>query len=102
MRANPTPSEKRLKDRLEVEQVNHVFQSVKFSRGTYRIFDFYIPKRRIVIEVDGPYHDPEYDNRRDCQVVAQHKRYTVLRFTNDEVDNNIESVLQKIREAMQP
>lgn len=64
------------------------------------ILDFYNHKMKLVIEVDGEVHnDPEvalYDavrtkNLNECSL-------TVLRFTNDEVENNLKTVIKKIQE----
>jgi leucyl-tRNA synthetase len=50
------------------------------------------------IEVDGEYHDDEkqklYDNERTIELNA--KNVVVLRFSNDEVINNTEQVINKI------
>ena len=85
MRAKPTPAEKAMCSILDEMRVRYKFQSIKFSKGTYRIFDFYLPKKRIAIEVDGPYHDPEYDSARDSQLNSKHDRLKMLRFTNRQV-----------------
>lgn len=97
MEANPTPSEARLKSALEALGIRHVFQSIKFSKGVYRIFDFYIPKKRIAIEVDGGYHDSDYDSRRDRQVIKNRRRITILRFSNRQVDEELDQVLAQIQ-----
>lgn len=101
MRNNPTPSEQKLKTRLELEGIRHVFQSIKFSGGTYRIFDFFFPGKATVVEVDGGCHDPIYDAMRDAQVIKAHKEMTILRFTNKEVDYEIDMVVDLIRKMIQ-
>ena len=100
MKQAPTPSELRLKARLDAEGIKYQFQSIKFSGGTYRIFDFYLPKPyRLAVEVDGPYHDRKYDAERDNAVRANHRRLRVLRVTNDEVDLTLDSVIARIKEV---
>ncbi len=62
------------------------------------ILDFYNHKMRLVIEVDGEIHnDPAvaaYDEVRTNNL--NKNGLTVLRVTNDEVENNMKLVLQKI------
>ncbi len=77
----------------------HRFLGLKFKRqkpiGPY-IVDFACPALRLVIEIDGGQHseEAEYDRRRDAWL---HKRgYTVLRFWNNEVMENMEGVLERI------
>ncbi len=68
----------------------------QYSIGGY-ILDFYCPKRRLIIEVDGPIHksNQEYDAIRDKYF--QELDYTVIRFTNDEVVNSLENIIKKIK-----
>lgn len=62
------------------------------------ILDFYNHKLKLVIEVDGEVHDdPEvaaYDKVRTNNL--NESGLTVLRFANDEIENNLKLVLQKI------
>lgn len=66
------------------------------------VVDFYCPKKRLVIEVDGSAHDSpaakEYDKVRQGEIEVLGIRF--LRFTNREVMHNLDSVLSKIRAAM--
>jgi len=78
----------------------------KFRRqcgiGPY-IADFYSPQDRVVIEIDGDSHfDAQgmmYDAERDAYMNALGIR--VFRFTNREVMENMEGVLQRIRERLE-
>ncbi len=66
------------------------------------IVDFYCCAKRLCIEIDGPYHnDPSMrirDQQRDSELLLQD--YAVLRFTNDQVLYDIESVLQAILDTL--
>ena len=78
----------------------------KFRRqhplGRY-IIDFYCHDARLAIELDGPIHEADaqrdYDFVRDDGIRQQGIR--LLRFTNDEVAIELESVLSKIIEALE-
>jgi imidazole glycerol-phosphate synthase subunit HisF len=60
------------------------------------IADFYCHKLKLVIEIDGSIHDSEEaklnDKRR--QQDLEDLNLTVIRFTNDQVKNEIESVIE--------
>jgi len=69
--------------------------------GCY-IVDFACLERRLVIEVDGCQHAERqiYDEQRTRWLKAQ--GYRVLRFTNDEVQSELEAVVEEIRRYSQP
>jgi len=97
LRSNMTDAEMLLWSRLRGKQLN----GLQFYRqkiiGNY-IADFYCPKSRLVIEVDGGQHldveAREKDRERDNYM--EKAGITVLRFTNNDVLGNIESVLKII------
>ena len=59
------------------------------------IADFYCYELQLVIELDGCTHDFEDTQRKDFakQVALEKVGLTVLRFTDDDVMNNLEGVL---------
>ena len=100
MRKHPTPAEEALWHRLRGEQLG-----IKFRRQhsiDRFIVDFYAREPRLIIEVDGPIHETqkEYDSLR--QSMLEELGYRVLRFTNDQVLQNIEQVIATIRAALAP
>ncbi|GAB6010542.1 valine--tRNA ligase [Viscerimonas tarda] len=66
------------------------------------IVDFVCLDKKIIIEVDGKYHDNseirDADNLRTS--ILNDLGYCVLRFSNDEVIANTETVLAKIQESL--
>ncbi|TRW22326.1 leucine--tRNA ligase [Flavobacterium zepuense] len=70
--------------------------------GNY-IADFISLEKRLIIEVDGGYHDDaeqvELDAARTLELEQKYS-FKVLRFTNDEVLNNLDNVLSQIRIAL--
>ncbi len=73
----------------------------KFRRqfGVRRyILDFYCPELRLAIEVDGPSHESDearrYDEKRQAEIERLGIRF--LRFTNDEVLGNVQTVVGAI------
>ena len=97
LRANQTPWETKLWYNLRAGR----FQGFKFKRQVpieKYIVDFCCNKKKIIIELDGSQHLlSKTDKARDSYLVA--KGYTVLRFWNNDIDNNLETVLQNIYNA---
>jgi very-short-patch-repair endonuclease len=62
--------------------------SYRFQQGFYtpyyRIADFYLPAQNIIIEIDGPCHDPLKDERRD-KWFERARGIKTLRLTNEQV-----------------
>ena len=98
LRQEMTPAEKLLWSHLRNKQLN----GLKFRRqhplGPF-VADFYCAERRLVVEIDGDIHDlqPERDAARTEQF--EQYGYHVIRFRNEQVLNNIESVLRAIESA---
>jgi len=69
--------------------------------GDY-IADFICLKRRLVIEVDGGYHDTSQQQQEDlwCTEFMESKGYTVIRFKNEEISNNLNEVVMRIKEQL--
>ena len=65
--------------------------------GSY-IVDFYCPKAKLIIEVDGGQHYNEEGNRRDKAREDYLKKLgmKILRIPDTEVFKNIEGVIEKI------
>jgi len=70
--------------------------------GNY-IADFISLDKRLIIEIDGGYHNTaeqtELDEARALELEEKYS-FKVLRFTNEDVRSNIESVLSQIRIAL--
>ena len=67
--------------------------------GSY-IVDFICLPKRLIIEVDGTWHDErgEYDSVRDEQL--KNLGYTILRFSNEAVLKSLMEVIGEIRQAL--
>jgi len=78
---------------------------VRFKRQhpiLYFIADFYCHKAKLIIEVDGGYHDiPEqyqYDKEREHEL--EDLGLKLIRFTNEQVMYNIENTLKEIEDVI--
>lgn len=101
LRKNQTLQENILWHQLRKDQLGVRFRR-QFGVGGY-ILDFYCPKNKLAIEVDGGVHNSvkarEYDSVRDKFVRGANIR--VLRFTNHQVQTSLEFVLNTIKRALQ-
>jgi very-short-patch-repair endonuclease len=101
LRRNMTKAEVLLWLRLKNKQVlGHRFLR-QYSVDRY-VLDFYCPKLRLAIEVDGESHfvegAEEYDRERQQYIEALGIKF--LRFLNTEIYHNLQGVLQAINEKV--
>ena len=61
------------------------------------IVDFCCLPRRLVIEIDGSIHEQQQAYDAERTVALEALGYRVLRWTNDQIENDLESVLAAIR-----
>jgi adenine-specific DNA-methyltransferase len=101
MRHEATAAENALWQALRGRKLNGLKFRRQHSLSTY-IADFYCAEARLVLEVDGSIHDQlaEQDAERDSALQAI--GLTILRFTNDQILNNLPIVLHLIAEAAAP
>ena len=97
LRKNQTPWEHKLWYVLRAKRL----KGVKFRRQVKIenfFVDFFCPSRKLVIELDGGHHNEAEqvakDNKRQRKLEA--KGYTVLRFWNNDIDDNLEGVVEEI------
>lgn len=96
MRNNPTPSEALLGAALKKRAFRGLrwrAQSVIFGW----IVDFYCPFERLVVEIDGCYHDAVEDARRD-KILKDELMLDTLRFKTGHVIRDLPGVLRQIGE----
>ncbi len=95
-----TPAERALWQRLRRKQLDGWRFRRQHPVGNF-VVDFFCAQARLVVEVDGPIHlrQQGYDEER-IQLLDELKGYRVLRFTNEQVMNDIEIVLEEIRRAL--
>jgi len=95
LRKNCTPAEKILWDHLRNRQLH----GQKFRRQhpiPPFIVDFYCSQIDLIIEVDGEIHNYQQDQDQSRQEWLVENGYKVIRFTNDQVFNQLDWVLREI------
>lgn len=101
LRKNQTPHEIKLWSLLRGRR----FENFKFVRqyaiGKY-IVDFCCRKGKLIIELDGGQHNEDKniknDQLRDKSLI--NRGYRILRVWNNELDENLEGVLDKVYELL--
>jgi len=97
LRKNMTDAENTLWLKLRRKQLKgHPFYRQKII-GKY-IVDFYCPRANLVIELDGGQHYSERGQAKDRarDDVLRERRIKVLRFSDREVFENMDGVMQRI------
>ncbi len=100
LRSNMTEAEKVFWELVRAGRLN----SLKFRRQQIIdgfIVDFYCHSLGLCVEIDGGVHNTEeqkeYDRQRD--EVLELRNLKVLRFTNDDVFNNVEEIIKAIKNS---
>lgn len=101
MRYNPSPLEERMKNILENNLIMYESQKIFYIYANdgwikkYYIADFYIPNKRLIIEVDGKFHDKhkQHDKLRTVEIKSQYDvevvRYKWEDLNNEEIMENL-------------
>jgi very-short-patch-repair endonuclease len=107
LRKNSTNAEKMFWNKVR----NHKFLGKKFYRQypiffdllgkeSFYIADFYCYEEKIVVELDGKIHDYQKENDKLRTEVINNKGIEVIRFSNYEVENDIDGVLYLLEKAL--
>lgn len=84
--------------KIRKKQINNIQFYRQKPLGPY-IVDFYSPKKKIVIEIDGGQHYNQDNYNKDLErdsYLREALKLKVLRFTNLDIKENLEGVLEVI------
>jgi very-short-patch-repair endonuclease len=97
LRTFPTKAERVLWERIRKESLGKLFRR-QFGIANH-IVDFFCWKEKLIIEIDGGIHKDQKVKEQDLwrQQDLENLGYRVLRFTNFQVLNNLDSVINKIK-----
>ena len=102
LRRNETKAEKLLWEKLR----NNQLEGLKFRRQhpvNIYIADFYCHKFKLIIELDGDYHNQEEQKQKDevrTEVLGLND-LKIIRFKNEEVEQDINQVLTTIKNKIE-
>ena len=95
LRHEMTPAERILWKEIKANKLNGLhFRRQQIIHGYFA--DFYCHQYALIVELDGGIHDTqkEYDADREENLISLGLR--IIRFTNEEVNEDLKTVLQKI------
>jgi very-short-patch-repair endonuclease len=108
LRKESTLAERKLWSRIRNDQLGVTFRRHTCPGGRCQghaidnyIPDFCSPKARLILELDGSQHLEQRDYDKERTEYLGSKGYTVLRFWNNDVMNDIEGVIRAIIQAME-
>lgn len=90
LREKATKHELIVKSLLDSINEYYIFQKGFIKGNFYCIVDFYLPKRKLVIEVDGGYHFSDEQRRKDAtrdNYLKNERGFNVLRISNNAAEN---------------
>ncbi|MFH1822075.1 MAG: endonuclease domain-containing protein [Patescibacteria group bacterium] len=105
LRKDSTETEKIMWDKLRNRKLGEKFRR-QYGIGHY-IADFCCPIKKLIIEIDGEIHNEQeqilqeqilYDQERSKDI--KELGFKVIRFTNTEVKNNLDNVVNKIKKEI--
>lgn len=97
---NMTEAEAKLWKHLRAHQMGDVHFRNQHAIGSY-IVDFCAPRRKLIIELDGGQHLEQEDYDEARTEFLESRGYKVLRFWNNDVMKNTDSVLTVIWDSLQ-
>jgi very-short-patch-repair endonuclease len=101
LRKNMTEAERVFWQRIRGKQLkDHQFYRQK-NIGNY-IVDFYCPAAELIVEIDGGQHHSDIGNEKDKirDSYLNQLGFRVLRFSDSEVFENMDGVLEKVLEYL--
>ena len=95
---NETEAEKEIWKYLRSKQLGYTFRRQHIIDNF--IVDFVCLSKKLVIEIDGGIHLTQIEEDELRTLKLNSKGFRVIRFTNEEVLNNIESVVERIKKEL--
>ena len=103
LRKNQTNSEKLLWDKIRNRQLSgkkflrqHPLKFLFEGKERFFIADFYCADLKLVVELDGRIHDNQQEYDKFREILINTMGIKVIRFTNDQIENKINEVLEKL------
>ena len=94
MRKNPTNTESILWESLRKNVTGDHIRRQQIIRNF--IVDFVCLQKKLVIEIDGDVHDHQKEEDAQRTIFLQEQGFKVIKFTNDEVEKNLQKVINEI------
>lgn len=106
LRNNPTKAEIILWESLRRKKIfgkkflrQYPFFHDITGKESFFVGDFYCHEEKLIVELDGKYHKYRLKADEERTRILNHLGLRVIRFTNEEVINNIDYVLSEIKKC---
>jgi very-short-patch-repair endonuclease len=99
LRKNSTPEEMKIWQIVRNRKILNLKFFRQYSVNKY-ILDFYCPQIKLCLEIDGGHHNLNNNDKIRTDYLNL-VGISVIRFWNNDVNNNLEGVYQKISETAQ-
>jgi len=104
LRSNSTEAEKILWEAVRNKKVGgkKFYRQYPFfhditGKETFFVADCYCHEAKLIIELDGKYHQYRLKEDKERTKILNHLGLRVIRFKNDEVINDLDGVIRKIK-----
>jgi len=97
LRNNPTYAEKVIWLSLRKKQIHGVRFLRQYSVNNF-VIDFYVPKIKLAIEVDGSSHIGKEEYGSSRQRYIESLGIKVIRFSDEQIYGNVNNVVKEIEE----
>lgn len=104
LRSNPTKAEIILWKSLRRKRIcgkkflrQYPFFHDITGKESFFVGDFYCHSEKLIVELDGKYHKYRLKKDEERTRILNHLSLRVIRFTNEEVINNMDYVLSEIK-----
>ena len=98
LRRGMTPAEKTLWKEVKANRLNGLhFRRQQIVHGYFA--DLYCHQHELIVEVDGGIHESQHEYDVEREKYLMDLGFRIIRFTNDDVTNDLKGVLQKIVEV---
>jgi len=101
LRRNMTDAEQLIWSKVRRKQISDCQFYRQKNIGNY-IVDFYCPKAKLIVEIDGGQHYENHGIKKDLErdQYFQTLGFTVLRFSDIDVLKNVNGVVERIQEHL--
>ena len=107
LRKNQTPSEAKIWNAVRNRQIDgkkflrqHPIRFEINGRRRFFIADFYCHEKNLIVEIDGKIHEKQRDYDMLRTRIVNELGMQVIRFRNEEVENNFEWVIKRLRSVL--
>lgn len=107
LRTNSTEAEKILWDAVRNKKLGgkKFYRQYPFfhditGKETFFVGDFYCHDEKLIVELDGKYHQYQLKEDKERTKILNHLGLKVIKFNNEETKNDLSGVIRKIKQEL--